>query len=369
MGRREPSAVDCLRRQALRCVSHRHHGSAVPDRSRSGTLDAMNVPESRVFATRVDDAVAGLCGGWMMVGLFVDGWAHRNQKPETFFTPWHGLLYSGFMASAVWMLMVVRRHHGPGLSIRRTIPVGYGFRSVGVGVFGVGAILDLLWHQVFGVEANIEALLSPTHLVLLSSGLLMAVGPIVSTLAREGRNQKPTWASTGPIVGTVAFVTALLQFFFMYLSPYDRGIYERFDGEVVRGIGAIVVFTMITTVALLFVIRRIVVPRGSFVVLLFVPALAQTVLTSFNTAPRLVGPAFAALAAELTWGRVARSSAAARRYVIPAWVAALTLVTWFGLFIGVELSDGIGWSVHLWTGAPVLAALLAGLTAASTACD
>jgi hypothetical protein len=327
----------------------------------------MNVPETRVFATRVDDAVAGLCGGWMMVGLFVDGWAHRNQKPETFFTPWHGLLYSGFMASAVWMLTVVRRHQRPGLSIRRTIPVGYGFRTVGVGVFGIGAFFDLLWHQVFGVEANIEALLSPTHLVLLSGGLLMAVGPVVSTLAREGRNQKPTWASTGPIVGTVAFVTALLQFFFMYLSPYDEGTYERFDDEVVRGIGAIVVFTMITTVALLFVIRRVVVPRGAFVVLLFVPALAQTVLTSFDTAPRLVGPAAAALLAELTWARVARSSGVSRQYLVPAWVATLTLVTWFGLFIGVELSHGISWSVHLWTGAPVLAALLAGLTVASTA--
>jgi hypothetical protein len=327
----------------------------------------MNVPEPRVFATRVDDAVAGLFGGWMLIGLFVDGWAHRNQKPETFFTPWHGLLYSGFMASAVWMLMVVRRHQRPGISIRHTVPVGYGFRSVGVGVFGVGAILDLIWHQVFGVEANIEALLSPTHLVLLGGGLLMAVGPIVSTLAREGRNQKPTWGSTGPIVGTVAFVTALLQFFFMYLSPYDRGIYERFTDETVRGIGAIVVFTMITTLALLFVIRRILVPRGAFVMLLFVPALAQTVLTSFDTAPRLLGPAAAALLAELTWGRVARTSAAARRYAIPAWIAVLTLVTWFGMFIGVELKDGIGWSVHLWTGAPVLAALLAGLTAASIA--
>ncbi len=265
--------------------------------------------------------------------------------------------------------MVIRRHQRPGLSVRRTLPIGYGFRSVGVGVFGVGAILDLVWHEAFGVEANIEALLSPTHLVLLSGGLLMAVGPIVSTLAREGRQQKPTWASTGPIVGTVAFVTALLQFFFMYLSPYDLGVYEQFDGDVVRGIGAIVVFTMITTVALLFVIRRIVVPHGAFVALLFVPALAQTVLASFETAPRLIGPAAAALLAELTGGRISRSSVAVRRYAIPAWVAMLTLVTWFGLFLGVELSNTMSWSVHLWTGAPVLAALLAGLTAASTASD
>jgi hypothetical protein len=326
----------------------------------------MNAPNSVRLATRTDDAVAGLCGAWMMVGLFVDGWAHRNNKPETFFTPWHGLLYSGFMASAVWMLMVVRRHQQPGASLRRTMPVGYGFRSVGVGVFGVGAVLDLVWHELFGVEANIEALLSPTHLVLLSGGLLMAVGPIVSTLAREGSSQRPTWASTGPIVGTVAFVTSLLQFFFMYLSPYDEGMFGNWAGrDEVRGIAAIVTFTMITTTALLFVVRRIVMPPGAFVVLLFVPALAQTVLTSFHTLPRLIGVALASVVAELTWGRIRLLPARVLRFALPAWVGVLTLITWFGMFVGVNAQDGIGWSVHLWTGAPVLGALLAVLMTAT----
>jgi hypothetical protein len=327
----------------------------------------MNAPESPRLATRIDDAVAGLCGAWMLVGLFVDGWAHRNEKPETFFTPWHGLLYSGFMASAVWMLMVVRRHQRPGMSFRKAMPVGYGFRSVGVGVFGVGAILDLVWHELFGVEANIEALLSPTHLVLLIGGLLMAVGPIVSTLAREGTAQRPTWSSTGPIVGTVAFVTSLLQFFFMYLSPYDEGMFGGWSGrDEVRGIAAIVTFTTITTIALLFVVRRVVVPRGAFVLLLFVPALAQTVLTSFHTVPRLIGPALACVVAELTWGRVRSLPVSARRFGLPAWVGALTLITWFGLFGGARIEGEIGWSVHLWTGAPVLAALLALLAAAAS---
>ena len=318
-----------------------------------------------ILATRADDAVAGLCGAWMMAGLFVDGWAHRNQKPETFFTPWHGLLYSGFMASAVWMLVVVRRYQRPGISLRETLPTGYGFRSVGVAVFGVGAVLDLLWHEIFGVEADIEALLSPTHLVLLTGGLLMAIGPIVSTLAREGDSQRRAWSSTGPIVGTVAFVVALLQFFFMYLSPYEYGIYSGYDREVVRGIGAIVVFTWITTTGLLFLVHRVELPRGAFFVVLFLPAFAQTVLTSFETASRLLGPALAALLAEVTWPTV---RVATRRwtYLIPAWIGAMTLVNWFGLFLGVELGAGISWSVHLWTGAPMLAALLAVFMTVST---
>lgn len=320
-----------------------------------------------VLARRVDDIIAGLCGAWMMTGLFVDGWAHRNEKPETFFTPWHGVLYSGFMASAMWMLLVVRRHQRPGVSWRETLPAGYGFRSVGIGVFGLGAILDLVWHETFGIEVDIEALLSPTHLILLSGGLLMAVGPIVSTLAREGDAQRPAWASTGPIVGTVAFMVALMQFFFMYLSPYDYGMYARFEREVVRGVGAIVVFTLITTIGLLFVVRAIALPKGAFVVLLFVPAFAQTILTSFDTAPRLLGPATAALVAEATWPRVRAVRRRMATPILAAWVGALTLVTWFGMFLGVGLDAGISWSVHLWSGTPILAALLAVLLTVSTA--
>ena len=48
--------------------------------------------------------------GWPIIGLFVDGWAHNNDKPETFFTPWHGLFYSGFVATALWMGSRYLRH-------------------------------------------------------------------------------------------------------------------------------------------------------------------------------------------------------------------------------------------------------------------
>src|SRR3712207_9367096 len=42
---------------------------------------------------------------WLMVGLFVDGWAHNNLDTslESFFTPWHALFYSGFTACAGWL--------------------------------------------------------------------------------------------------------------------------------------------------------------------------------------------------------------------------------------------------------------------------
>ncbi len=306
----------------------------------------------------------------MIAGLFIDGWAHRNDKPETFFTPWHGILYSGFIASSVWMLRVLRSHQKPGTAWRDSIPVGYGLRSIGVAVFGAGAMADLVWHQVFGIEADIEALLSPTHLVLLTGGLLMAAGPIASTLRREADRQQPTWASAGPVVGTVAFVLALLQFFVMYASPYDYGKYDSdYQAAVSRsgwlanevltdGIASALLFSILVAVAVNFVVRTVDPPRGSFVVLLVAPAVLQTVLTSFDTSARLLGPAVATVFAEFTW-----SWLRIRRTVLrtAAWVAWLTLITNYGILAGVALQDRVTWSVHMWAGLPVLCALFAGL--------
>lgn len=50
-----------------------------------------------------------LFGAWLVIGVVVDGWAHNNDKPETFFTPWHGVFYSGFAVCAAWMCWQVPR--------------------------------------------------------------------------------------------------------------------------------------------------------------------------------------------------------------------------------------------------------------------
>ena len=55
---------------------------------------------------------------------------------------------------------------------------------LGAVLFVVAGVLDLAWHELFGFEVDVEALLSPTHLLLAASGLLMIGGPIRSASAR-----------------------------------------------------------------------------------------------------------------------------------------------------------------------------------------
>src|SRR6266581_759463 len=52
---------------------------------------------------------------WFLGGLFLDGWAHNHgQVDNTFFTPWHVVLYSGYFACAVVLVATVFINHWRG---------------------------------------------------------------------------------------------------------------------------------------------------------------------------------------------------------------------------------------------------------------
>ncbi|TMC31860.1 MAG: hypothetical protein E6J32_02095 [Chloroflexi bacterium] len=66
--------------------------------------------------TQFEWTVVVLCT-WLMSGAYLDAWAHRHlARLETFFTPWHAVLYSGMFA--VWpssrsTLFATRRREKP----------------------------------------------------------------------------------------------------------------------------------------------------------------------------------------------------------------------------------------------------------------
>jgi hypothetical protein len=63
---------------------------------------------------------------WLLVGGYLDAWAHNNiPRLETFFTPWHGVLYSGFLVVAITLLGTIFTNHTRGYSWRQAVPSGY----------------------------------------------------------------------------------------------------------------------------------------------------------------------------------------------------------------------------------------------------
>jgi hypothetical protein len=50
----------------------------------------------------------------MVGGALADAWAHTNiiDEIESFFTPWHALLYGGFTGTAAWTFWLAYRRGG-----------------------------------------------------------------------------------------------------------------------------------------------------------------------------------------------------------------------------------------------------------------
>src|SRR5438309_8310827 len=90
--------------------------------------------------------VVGLCV-WLMTGAYLDAWAHRHlARLETFFTPWHGVLYSGMFAILIFLAANALRNQARGREPDRMLPTGYGLSLAGCALFGIGGVIDLLWH-------------------------------------------------------------------------------------------------------------------------------------------------------------------------------------------------------------------------------
>ena len=310
------------------------------------------------------DLITMVFGSWLMVGLFTDGWAH-NQLPqlETFFTPWHALFYSGFAATALWMLEQVRRNRKGSRRWQDAVPAGYGLGLLGVAVFLAGGAGDMAWHTVFGIEQGIEALYSPTHLLLFVGATLILSTPLRVGWADGSLPAAPGYRRLLPVVLSATALTALVSFMFMYWSafvspaPSWAGSGRPVGGLLLQAGLAAVMATSLTFLApLLLLARRWRLPFGTATTLYGAVGTLMSGIEAFSH-PQLIAAALAAgvLAdALLAWIRPATS--APRRYWLAA--AALPLATWSVYFATAAVTSGISWTLEVWTGAIVWTSLL-----------
>ena len=187
------------------------------------------------------DLLMGTLSLLLIAGVIQDGWAHNHGKvDESFFTPWHFVLYGMMALSGIALAVTGLRGLRRGYRFADAIPYGYWSSAIGVIIFIVGGALDLAWHELFGVEASIDALVSPTHLILALGAALVCSGPIRSVAHRYGASDGG-WRRIGPAVLAIAGVTMLVGFFTQYVQPIgDDGIAsvvaKSDDAPVVQGL-------------------------------------------------------------------------------------------------------------------------------------
>src|SRR3954447_415650 len=157
---------------------------------------------------------------WLVGGFYIDIWAHAHGRvDDTFFTPWHALLYSGAASFGVVLGAAAIMGRPRSVPIRLTLAPPYRLAFLGAVLFAAAGVLDLAWHAVFGFEVSVEALLSPTHLLLATSGMLMVGAPIRAAGARLFTGVPRSWRTAGPVAIPLAMAVAILVAFTQYANP------------------------------------------------------------------------------------------------------------------------------------------------------
>lgn len=287
--------------------------------------------------------LVSLCGLLLDIRSHIEG---LNFEEEGFLTPEHAIIYGGFLAVILLFGGVVLARRAAGHGWARSVPDGYMLGALGLVLFAMGGPLDATWHSLFGAEANVEALVSPTHLLLATGGALFATSPMRASWHRE---PSTGWRRQFPVVVPATLVLTLFTAFSLYAHPavVRPGSDARAVGHALLGIQFHA--AMLTGIVLLLANRLRLAP-GSLTVLVGSNGAAMTLLgQSTELLPAYVA---AGVGADLLYAATVPSSERPRRLrlfaaALPAGLTAL-------LFAGVAVADGLAWSVHLWAGAVFL---------------
>ncbi len=330
-----------------------------------------------ISSSRAEQPVAGIGFDWIIAvlsiwfigGLYLDGWAHLHvPQLETFFTPWHAVLYSGYGAIVVVLLVTRYRNRPDGYSAR-SIPLGYELSLVGATIFAAGGGGDIVWHMLFGIEVDLDALLSPTHLVLALGGSLIITGPLRAAWRRRDAGLEGL-ASKVPMLISLTLLLSVFTFFTQYLHPFGATIaalsYRAMTSDLrywrqAVGISSVLLQSALLMSLILLTVRRWMLPLGSLTLVIglntVLMALMRDIALSTGPFPLMGVALVGGLAADLLVWRLKPSEQ--RPWAFRTFAFAVPTILYTLYFLALVLTGaGIWWSVPFWTGAVVLAGVV-----------
>lgn len=326
-----------------------------------------------------EDLITSLLATLLVAGLFLDGWNHinlQNGALGTFFTVWHGLLYLGFTATALWA--VTRNPHlytrnappAPYLHPLVGIPLRYPLAIGGLGLATAGLFGDVGWHTVFGEEAGVARVIAPFHLLLFAGAAGLVSAPLRS--GWYAPHYYPAHASFRTILPpliSLTLVTCVAAFMFQWLNAFldwtpsvtigRIPLALASDGRIrgtteSAGAARVLVTNLILLAPLLLALRRWHLPFGSATVLFVGVSFAMSSLTSFDLGATVFAALVGGLVADGILDAFEPRAERMRGYRVMAAVTPLAL--WSTYFLILLLVYGIQWPWDLWLGTTGVAA-------------
>jgi hypothetical protein len=312
---------------------------------------------------------------WLLAGRCSEGWAHYSRpRGESFLTPWHAAVDSAFGAVAAWMCWSVWTRRRLAGSWREAVPAGYGLGLAGLAIFLASGAGDMSWHIAFGIERDIDALLSPTHLGLFTGAFLIVTTPLRSAWADPDTGRRVSFRAVLPALLSLTLAGSLAAFMFQYLHPivedfvsigreqfYRQGftVFQYHDVHqlaIQAGVPGFMLSSAFLFGPLLFLLRRWNPPAGSALLVIGAQSLMLQLMTGLQDAGLAEVALIGAVAIEALLA--ALRPAPASRWRVRSFCALAPVVFWGVYLGGIALHDGgLGWNAEDWGGAMVWSAL------------
>ncbi len=284
------------------------------------------------------------------------------------------MLYGGFFATAMWMNYLVWRNFRakPNAQLVQLIPVGYEYGYIGIGLFVAAGFADMLWHTLLGIEVNIEALLSPPHMLLFAGGLLIVSSPLRSAWTNT-KMQAPKFLEFLPGLFSLLATVSAISFFQQYMWAFSRVLHgtaqsEHFASIIIAGnsfdgrfmleranLAEILVTNAILIGASLIAMRRFQLPVGAFTLLFGINTAMMVGMVGFAKYPEQIVAGFiaGALADVLyVWLRPNEN----RVYQLRLFAFLVPLGLWSLHFLATMLHGGTTFSLQIFSGITIMSA-------------
>src|SRR5947209_6711462 len=190
-------------------------------------------------------------------GTSWDVTSHLLQRPESFFTPSHTLLYTGVgmvtIAAVIGAILLLTNKE-----LRaKSFATAFKLFIIGSGIALVAGPADFWWHQTFGVDG----LLSPTHLTL-ATGMLINSVAVVLGLARIivhfSSKSKKLMIKGALIPAFAAMWLTLIWYVHLFALPLSNGLHFNFNLDpIAETLIAIVALPLIGSIVFLTAAKTI----------------------------------------------------------------------------------------------------------------